>query len=79
MDAHQVGIRVRGRVPLRLMAYKRSFRHLRTHLLLPEAPRRELEPDRAALFGALRSGHAYIAVDSLAPGARIPVLGRWRW
>ena len=31
VDAHQVGIRVRGRVPLRLMAYKRSFRHLRTH------------------------------------------------
>ena len=26
VDAHQVGIRVRGRVPLRLMAYKRSFR-----------------------------------------------------
>jgi len=67
VDAHQVGIRVRGHVPLRLMAYKRSFRHLRTHLLVPEAPRRELEPDRAALFGALRSGHAYIAVDSLAP------------
>ncbi len=67
VDAHQVGIRVRGRVPLRLMAYKRSFRHLRTHLLLPQAPSRELEPDRAAVFGALRSGHAYIAVDSLAP------------
>ena len=26
VDAHQVGIRVAGRVPLRLMAYKRSFR-----------------------------------------------------
>ena len=32
-DAHQIGIRIAGRVPVRLMAYKRSFRHLRTHLL----------------------------------------------
>ena len=36
-DAHQIGIRVGGRVPLRLMAYKRSFRHLRTHLLVDAA------------------------------------------
>ena len=67
VDAHQVGIRVRGRVPLRLMAYKRSFRHLRTHLLVEQTMSGDLEPDRARLFGALRSGHAYIAVDSLAP------------
>ena len=25
VDAHQVGIRIRGRVPIRLMAYRRSF------------------------------------------------------
>ena len=37
VDAHQVGIRVGGRVPLRLMAYKRSFRYLRTHLLVDRA------------------------------------------
>src|SRR3954447_2000794 len=37
IDAHQVGVRVRGHVPLRLMAYKRSFRYLRTHLLAGEA------------------------------------------
>jgi hypothetical protein len=67
VDAHQVGIRVRGRVPLRLMAYKRSFRHLRTHLLVPEPLTRDVERDRAALFGALEAGHAYIAVDSVAP------------
>ena len=36
-DAHQIGIRIAGRVPLRLMAYKRSFRHLRTHLLVDAA------------------------------------------
>ena len=69
VDAHQVGIRIRGRVPLRLMAYKRSFRHLRTHLLVPEPLTRDVDADRAAVFGALRAGHAYIAVDSLAPAA----------
>jgi hypothetical protein len=67
VDAHQVGIRVRGHVPLRLMAYKRSFRYLRTHLLVPEPLTRDVDTDRAAVFGALRAGHAYIAVDSLAP------------
>jgi hypothetical protein len=67
VDAHQVGIRIAGRVPLRLMAYRRSFRHLRTHLLLEEPLTRDLEPDRAKLFRALESGHAYLAVDSVAP------------
>ena len=67
VDAHQVGIRVAGHVPLRLMAYKRSFRHLRTHLLVPQALSGDLDADRATVFGALRDGHAYIAVDSLAP------------
>ena len=67
IDAHQVGIRVRGRVPLRLMAYKRSFRHLRTHLLAETALNGDLDHDRRAVFEALRSGRAYLAVDSLAP------------
>jgi hypothetical protein len=67
VDAHQIGIRVGGRVPLRLMAYKRSFRHLRTHLLVPEPLRHDLGADRAAVFGALRAGHAFLAVDSVAP------------
>ena len=67
VDAHQIGIRVRNRVPLRLMAYKRSFRHLRTHLLVDQPLRHELEADRAAVFGAMREGHAFLAVDSVAP------------
>lgn len=67
VDAHQIGIRVAGRVPLRLMAYKRSFRHLRTHLLVDEPLRHDLDADRAAVFGALRDGHAFLAVDSIAP------------
>jgi hypothetical protein len=67
VDAHQVGIRVLGRVPLRLMAYKRSFRYLRTHLLATRALTGELDTDRQTVFDALRSGRAYIAVDSLVP------------
>jgi hypothetical protein len=67
VDAHQVGIRVRGHVPLRLMAYKRSFRHLRTHVLTEMPLRGDLDHDRDAVFGALRAGRAYIAVDSVAP------------
>jgi hypothetical protein len=67
VDAHQVGIRVLGRVPLRLMAYKRSFRHLRTHLLADRPLTGDLDTDREAVFAALRAGRAYVAMDSLAP------------
>jgi hypothetical protein len=67
IDAHQIGVRVRGHVPLRLMAYKRSFRYLRTHLLAEEALDGTLDHDREVVFGALREGRAYVAVDSLAP------------
>ena len=61
LDAHQVGIRVGPWVPLRLMSYKRSFRHIRTHVLV------EGEPTRESVFEALREGRSYIAMDSLAP------------
>ena len=67
LDAHQVGKRIGPVVPLRLMAYRRSFRFIRTHVLCDEAPARELERDRALIFGALREGRCYIAVDSIAP------------
>jgi hypothetical protein len=61
LDAHQVGIRVGRWVPLRLMSYKRTFRHIRTHVLI------EGEPSRESVFEALREGRCYIAMDSLAP------------
>jgi hypothetical protein len=67
IDAHQIGIRVRGRVPLRLMSYTRSFRHLRTHVLCQEALNGEFEHDRDQVFDALRSGRCYMAVESLGP------------
>jgi hypothetical protein len=67
LDAHQIGIRVRGRVPLRLMGYARSFRQLRTHVLVAEQPDGSLDHDRALVYDALREGRCYVAVDSLAP------------
>jgi len=61
IDAHQFGKRVGPFVPLRIMAYHRSFRHIRTHVLC-EGP-----PDRDRVYAALREGRCYIAVDSIAP------------
>ena len=67
VDAHQFGIRVAGRVPLRAMSYKRAFKQLRTHVICERAPARELPHDRALVYDALREGCCYIAVDALAP------------
>jgi hypothetical protein len=61
IDAHQYGKRIGPVVPLRLMAYHRSFRHIRTHVLC-DGP-----PDREHVYAALREGRCYIAVDSIAP------------
>ncbi|MFN2467294.1 MAG: CehA/McbA family metallohydrolase [Gaiellaceae bacterium] len=67
IDAHQIGIRVAGRVPLRLMSYARSFRHLRTHVLLDEPVNGETGHDRDAIYAALAAGRCYLAIDSIAP------------
>jgi hypothetical protein len=67
LDAHQVGKRIAGRVPLRLMSYRRSFRMLSTHVLVPELLSGDADRDRAMVFDALRAGHSYIARDWLAP------------
>jgi hypothetical protein len=66
LDAHQFGVRVAGRVPLRLMGYKRTFEQLHTHVFVPEAPRGELEHDRALVYEGLREGRCYIANDKVA-------------
>lgn len=66
LDAHQFGIRRRDRV-LRVMGYRRSFRLLRTHALCERSLRGELVPDREAIYGALREGRCYLAMDALAP------------
>jgi hypothetical protein len=67
LDAHQFGKRIGPVVPVRLMAYHRSFRYIRTHVLCAEPPAAELERDRELVFDALRAGRCYIAVDSVAP------------
>jgi hypothetical protein len=67
LDAHQFGKRIGPVVPIRVMAYSRSFRFIRTHVLCEEAPNGELEHDREQVYGALRTGRCYIAVDSVAP------------
>ena len=67
LDAHQIGKRVGPVVPLRLMAYHRSFRQIRSHVLAAEALSGELDHDREQVYGALREGRCYIAVDALAP------------
>jgi len=67
LDAHQVGRRIAGRVPLRLMSYERSFRYLRTHVLVETPPSGDAEADRRQVLYALREGRCYLAVDHLAP------------
>jgi hypothetical protein len=60
IDAHQFGKRIGPVVPLRVMAYHRSFRHIRTHVLF------DGEPGPEPVYAALREGRCYIAVDSVA-------------
>jgi len=67
LDAHQFGKRIGPVVPLRVMAYHRSFRFIRTHVLSDDSMTGELAHDRTLVFDALREGRCYIAVDSLAP------------
>src|SRR5215216_4311912 len=69
LDAHQYGKRIGPVVPVRIMAYHRSFRFIRTHVLCSEPPAGELAPDRELVFDALREGRCYIAVDSVAPAS----------
>jgi hypothetical protein len=69
LDAHQFGRRIGPFVPLRLMSYRRSFRFIRTHVLVDGPLDRNLDHDRAQVYGALRAGRCYIAVDAVAPAA----------
>ena len=67
LDAHQFGVRVAGQA-LRLMSYHRSFRQLRTNVLVRESLDGNLEHDRELVFEALREGRCYIAAHAVAPG-----------
>src|SRR4051812_4796364 len=59
LDAHQFGLRVGGRVPLRAMSYKRTFEQLHTHVLIDQPPTHDLAADRARVYEALREGRCY--------------------
>lgn len=69
LDAHQHGVRVRGRLwsPMRNARY---FGMLSTYVSLFEEPRRgEHGPtDLALVYEALREGRCYISVDAIARG-----------
>jgi hypothetical protein len=67
LDAHQFGKRIGPFVPIRVMGYHRSFRFIRTHVLCEEPFTGDVEHDREQVYGALRAGRCYIAVDSVAP------------
>ena len=67
LDAHQRGIRIRGRVRSP-MPNARYFAMLQTHVLLPSAPAGELAADRAAVYEALGEGRCYLSFEALAPG-----------
>jgi hypothetical protein len=68
LDAHQYGIRRRGRVLVRAMSYRRSFALLRTHALVDEAAlgRDRPQATTAAIVAAMASGRTFLARDSLA-------------
>ena len=76
LDAHQFGVRILGRA-LRLMSYHRSFRQLRTHVLVREPLDGDLEHDRALVFDALREGRCFICSHAVAPGRGFRLRGRW--
>ena len=67
IDAHQFGKRLGPVVPLRLMSYRRSFRLLSTHVLAEDPLDGRLEHDREQVYGALRAGRCYLAMDWVAP------------
>ena len=81
IDAHQFGKRIGPVVPLRLMAYHRSFRYIRTHVLCRSRRPASSSTTAGRSTTALREGRCYIAVDSLAPAARLrasrPTTCRW--
>lgn len=72
LDAHQTGVRVRGRV-LSPMPNARFFSLLRTHALLRSAPTGRLAHDRALVLEALREGSCLLHRPPLGPaeGARM--------
>ncbi|MEA2250830.1 MAG: hypothetical protein QOI62_3524 [Solirubrobacteraceae bacterium] len=68
VDAHQLGVRIAGRV-LSPMPNRRWFGWLRTHLLLGAPPTGELEHDAGLVLEALREGRAWLHRPPAGPAA----------
>ena len=75
LDAHQFGLRV-GPVVVRAFGYRRSFRQLRTHVLVPEPPAGDLDHDRELVFAALAEGRCYMAASFVAAAGGFRFLAR---
>jgi hypothetical protein len=45
--------------------YKHLFGCVNTHILIPQTLTRDLETDKAALYGALRAGHCFVGYDAI--------------
>ncbi len=69
LDAHQHGVRVRGRL-WSPMPNERYFRMLSTYVSLTGEPRRgdHGAADLGLVYEALREGRCFISVDAIAPG-----------
>ncbi|MEJ7875068.1 MAG: CehA/McbA family metallohydrolase [Solirubrobacterales bacterium] len=69
LDAHQHGIRVRGRL-WSPMPNARYFRMLSTYVSLPGAPQGggAGQEDLGLVYDALRAGRCYLSVDTIAEG-----------
>ncbi len=53
--------------PLRraILSYEHCFRAVRTHIIAPQPLRRELKPDRALVYQALKNGSCFVAYDAI--------------
>ena len=63
LDAHQTGFRLGERV-FSPFPHDRFFGYLHTRVLCDEAPTGRLDHDRALVYGALRAGQCYLALEA---------------
>lgn len=76
MDAHGFKKKVLGR-EVTIHPYKRSFRAVRTHLLLPSPFTREVRTDRLLVMEALREGSCFFANHEEGDPSGFRFIGRY--
>ncbi len=67
IDAHQRGFRLPGGRVISPMPNERYFRMLATYVQVPASTPRQFEPEREALFEAMREGRCYLGLDAISP------------